>query len=50
MKSDGIVFLLLALLNYMLDLSTILVIGFTITGICIILSDFKNGKREEKKH
>lgn len=43
--STGIVFLLLALLNYMLDLSPILITGFTITGICCIISELR-GKKE----
>ena len=47
--SSGIVFLLLALLNYVLDLSPILIIGFTITGICCIISDVRGKKKEEDK-
>lgn len=47
--SSGIVFLLLALFNYLLDLSPILIIGFTITGICCIISEFVKKNKEEDK-
>ena len=48
--SSGIVFLLLALLNYVLDLSPILIIGFTITGICCIISDMVKKEKKEDNH
>ena len=51
--SYGIVFILLALLNYVLDTSNILVIGLGLIGVLFIISDLGKSKggdpKEEKK-
>lgn len=45
----GIVFLLLALFNYVLDTGNFMVMGCVIIGICFIISDLGRNKSKDQK-